>query len=216
LGGLGALGRVDGGQQPTDMASVNALLRRSSQQGRYRRALVDEESYVALRLGQCQRQAQRGQRGRDVAPRLMSDGLKNQDFEQASGPLPLLRRLSKVLQKSGGVVEGIIGALGRVRGQEHPGEGDVLELAQVAEVVPSRETSLTRPAEGFIPTAEGDPHPRPQRRDRPDVGGEVTRVVPLGLVEQIQGAAQVPLSLPDSRQRDAPAVLVLWKAGGHT
>ena len=36
-----------------------------------------------------------------------------------------------------------------IAGQEHPGQGDVLELAQVAEVVLGGQALLTRPVEGF-------------------------------------------------------------------
>ena len=36
-----------------------------------------------------------------------------------------------------------------VTSQEYSGQGDVLELAQVAEVIISRQSLLTRPVEGF-------------------------------------------------------------------
>ena len=79
--------------------------------------------------------------------------------------------------------------LGRVPGQEHPGQGDVLELAQVAELVLDGQAPLTHPAERFTQLALRDPHPRPQRRDRPHVGGEVADVQALRLVEQVERAA---------------------------
>ena len=50
--------------------------------------------------------------------------------------LPFFRRWQEALQEPGRVVHGaVLCALVRVPGQEHPGQGDVLELAQVAEVV---------------------------------------------------------------------------------
>ena len=79
-----------------------------------------------------------------------------------------------------------------VTGQEHPGQRDVLELAQVAEVVLSRQALLTRPAEGFAQPPLRDPHPRLQRRDRAHVRGEVARVPALGLVEQSSAPSRSP------------------------
>ena len=78
--------------------------------------------------------------------------------------------------------------LGRVPGQERPGEGDVLELAQVAELVVDGQAPLPRPAERLGPPALRDQHPRPQRRDRPHVRGEVADVEALRLVEQLERA----------------------------
>ena len=77
----------------------------------------------------------------------------------------------------------------RVPCQEHPGQGDVLELAQVAEVIVSGQTVLTRPAERFTQLAPARPAPvpstpgpaarwgrsRPHRRARPRRAGRVRR-----------------------------------------
>ena len=63
-----------------------------------------------------------------------------------------------------------------VTGEEHPGEGDVLELAQVAELVVDGQAPLPRPAERLADSPCAIQHPRPQRRDRPHVRGEVADV----------------------------------------
>ena len=94
-------------------------------------------------------------------------------------------------------------------GQEHPGQGDVVELAQIAEVVVNRQALLTRPAEGFTQRPLRDQHPGPQGRDRPHVGEVVTHIQALRLVEQVECAAQISFSLPYPSHRDTPAVGVL-------
>ena len=98
-------------------------------------------------------------------------------------------------------------------GQEHPGEGDVLELAQVAEVVLDGEASLTRPAERLTqPPCATHTRARSAETGR-TFGGEVTHVQALRLVEQVERAAQIPFGLPYPRHRDAPAIPVLRQAG---
>ena len=100
-----------------------------------------------------------------------------------------------------------------VSGQEYPGQGDVLELAQVAEVILGRQSLLTRPAEGFTQPALRDPHPCLQRRDRTHIGGKVTHVQALCLVEQVESAVQIALGLPYASHRDTPAIPVLREPG---
>ena len=52
-----------------------------------------------------------------------------------------------------------LGPVGRVPGQQHPGEGDVLELPQVAELVLDGQALLARPAEGRHRRAPARPRP---------------------------------------------------------
>ena len=97
--------------------------------------------------------------------------------------------------------------------QQQPGQGDVLELAQVAEVVVDGQAAARAPSRRASPSLPlRDPHPRPHRRDRPHVGGEVTGVHPLRLVEQVDRTVEVPFGLPDPGHRDPPAVRVLRQA----
>ena len=122
---------------------------------------------------------------------------------------PCFRCLQEALQEPHRLMHGAVCAVARVPGQEHPGQGDVLELAQVAEVVLSGQALLTRPAEGFAQPPLRDPHPCPQRRDRTHIGEEVTHVQALCLVEQVERAVQISLGLPYASHRDAPAIPVL-------
>src|SRR2546429_9828954 len=93
--------------------------------------------------------------------------------------------------------------------QEHPGQSDVLELAQVAEVVRNGEALLTRPVEGFTQPPLGDPHPCLPRRDRTHIGEEVTHIQALCLVEQVESAVQISLGFPYASHGNAPAIPVL-------
>src|SRR5919202_2109546 len=90
-------------------------------------------------------------------------------------------------------------------GQEHPGQGEVLELVEVAEVVMGRQALRTYPIERFTQPALRDPHARLQRCDWPHVGREVTPIPALGLVEQIERALQIALDLPEASHGHAPA-----------
>ena len=100
-----------------------------------------------------------------------------------------------------------------ISGQKYSGQGDVLELAQVAEVILSGQSLLTRPAEGFIQPPLRDPHPCLQRRDRTHIGGKVTHIQALCLVEQVERAVQIALGLPYASHRNAPAIPVLREPG---
>ena len=101
------------------------------------------------------------------------------------------------------------GALAPVLREQQPGQGDVLELAQVAELVLGGQALVARPAEGVVEPTLRDPDPGPQGRDRPHVGGEVADVDPLRVVEQVERTVQVSLGLADPGHRDPPAVRVL-------
>ena len=91
-------------------------------------------------------------------------------------------------------------------------EGDVLELAQVAEVVRGGQTSLPHPAERFTQPPLCDPHPCPHGRDGSHIGEEVTDVQALRLIEQVECAVQISFSLSYPGHRDLPAVPVLRQA----
>src|SRR6266496_6515634 len=97
-----------------------------------------------------------------------------------------------------------------IPGQEHPGQGDVLELVQVAEVVRNGEALLPRPAYGFTHPPLRRPHPCHERRDRTHIGGEVTHIQALCLVEQVESALQIALGLPYPSLSYAPTRPVLW------
>ena len=143
----------------------------------------------------------------------MRERLQHQDLDDASRPAPLFRRQQEALQEPGRLVQGALRTLALVPRQEHPGQGDVLELAQVTEVVIDGQALLTRPAEGFTESALRDPDPCLQRRDRPHVGEEVAHIQALRLVEQVECAAQISFSLAYPGHRDPPAIPVLRQPG---
>ena len=53
--------------------------------------------------------------------------------------------LEQSFQEAGCLCESGRVVLRRVLGEQHPGEGDVLELAQVGEAVGGRQPTITRP-----------------------------------------------------------------------
>src|SRR5262249_53869886 len=58
-----------------------------------------------------------------------------------------------------------------------------------------------------------NPHPCLERRNRPRIRKEVTRVQALRLAQEVERACQIALRLPDASHRDAPAILVLRQSG---
>src|SRR6185437_5956369 len=128
-------------------------------------------------------------------------------------PAPRFRRQQKALQELGRLVPGALRSLAPVPRQEQPGQGDVLELARVAEVVIDGQAMLTGPAESFTESALRDPDPGPRGRDRPHVREEVAHIEALRLVEQVERAAQISFGLPYPRHRHPPAVTVLRQPG---
>ena len=123
------------------------------------------------------------------------------------------RCLQEALQESHCLKHGAVCTVALIPGQEHPGQGDVLELAQVAEVVLGGQALLTRPVEGFTQPTLRDPHPCLQRRDRTHIWEKVTHIQALCLVEQVERAVQIALGLPYASHRDAPAIPVLREPG---
>jgi hypothetical protein len=73
-----------------------------------------------------------------------------------------------------------------ILGDEHPHQGDVLELTQVAEVVINGEAPLTRPSQGF--SSVNLPNPPLQRRYRTHIRDGAPVIEPFRLVEQVESA----------------------------
>ena len=100
--------------------------------------------------------------------------------------------------------------LGRVLGEQDPGQGDVLVLADVGQVVVRGDVRARAPSPG-PPTA--GPAPRAGvlacAGTGPHVGREVADVDALGLLEQRDGAGQVAFGLAQLGAGDPPAVRVL-------
>ena len=200
------LSLAKGRQESAGILRDDPSFRGRLEQGRHRRALVHKDADVALRLGQRQCALQRHKRSRDVALHLVTKRLQHQDFDDTAGSRSVVRGAKKPLQQSHRVRHG-------AAGEKHPGKGDVLELAQVAEVVCNGQPPLTRPAKGFIQPPLRDPHPRLHCRDRTHVGKEVAHVQALCLLEQVERAVQISLSLAYASHGHAPAIRVLRQPG---
>ena len=84
-----------------------------------------------------------------IAPPLVRERPQYTDLDDASRPLALFRRSKEAVQEPGLLVNGALGTLVLISRHEQAGQGDVLELAQVAEVVIDGQALLTRPAESF-------------------------------------------------------------------
>jgi len=85
--------------------------------------------------------------------------------------------------------------------EEQPSQGDVLEFAQVTELVFRRQPRLTSPPAGVPQTPHGNPHAGPQRCKRANVGEEVAHVQALRLLQQSERFAEARKRLSAWRQR---------------
>src|SRR5690348_12503167 len=97
--------------------------------------------------------------------------------------------------------------------QEDSGQGDVLKLAQVAQVVRNGETLLTRPAECFTQLPLRDQQSRHKRRYRPHIWEEISHIQVFCLVEQVKSTVQVSSGLPYASQNNVPTRSIRWKTG---
>ena len=97
-------------------------------------------------------------------------------------------------------------------GEQEPGEGEVLVLAQVGQLVVGVELLLDRPRGGVVQLAAAEPQPGPHRGHRPHVRGVVAVVDPLGLVEQGERGVEIALGLAQPGHHDPPPVRVLRQA----
>ena len=60
---------------------------------------------------------------------LVRERPQDQDLDDASRPLALFRRSQEAVQEPDRLVNGALGTLVLISRHEHPGQGDVLELA---------------------------------------------------------------------------------------
>ena len=128
--------------------------------------------------------------------------------------LALFRRSQEAVQEPDRLVSGALGTLVLVSRHEHPGQGDVLELAQVTEVVIDGQALLTRPAESFTEAALRDPVPVALNAGTGrTLGKKSPTYSALRLVEQVECAVQIPFSLAYPSHRDPPAIPVLRQPG---
>ncbi len=118
--------------------------------------------------------------------------------------------LPETTEEAHGLRPGLLRAsVGCRNREEQPGQGDVLEFAQISEVVLRRQPGLTGPPTSFSKTAHGDPHASSPRRKRADVGEEVAYVEALGLLQQSERIFSTSFGLTQPRHGDPPAIGLL-------
>ena len=209
LSGSKAAGRGPSGprrrQQAADDADRRARFAATLRSAVIGGSLVEEDADVALRLGQpIARRASERRRQVAAACRASARTMR------ISMRLPARRPSSAAASRRASELDARRALSARsLLGEQEPGEGDVLELADVGEVVAAdrpRSRAQRRPPRSR-PCAT-----RPGRmRRRAHVRREVTGVQALGLVEQREGAVQIALGLPDASPGHARAVRILRK-----
>ena len=169
-------------------------------------AFVHKHADVALRLGQLHGPLQRRNGSSDVALHLVAERLHDQNFDDAPGPFPFFCCFLEALQQSHCLTNGVVCPVALISSEQHPRQGNVLKLAQVAEIVLNRQSAVTHPVDGFNQPSLGEPHPYPRRRYGTHIGGEGIHIETLCLVEQVESAVQISLGLPYPSHRHAPAI----------
>ena len=150
------------GQEPTNVVPLGPLSGDGCQQGRHRRSLAERTPGRSLpvRPGSAPAPAAPAHRGCRRRP-----GRTSACSTRISMTLPVLPPASAAASsrcsKSGRLGQRALVAVGRVPRQEHPGQGDVLELPHVRQVVVHGQALLPGPAEGFAHLARARPAPEP-------------------------------------------------------
>lgn len=171
-----------------------------------RRQLVGEHAHHALGCGVAERRRQRRGRRRRVAASVLGERPHDEDLDDAPRPSSPLGGVEQAIQEAGGGVEGALG-------EQQAGEGEVLVLPHVAELVVGREAGGIGPAAGGGEVAAGEPGPGCHRGHRSDRRRHVGVVEPLGLLEELEGSGEIALDLAQPGRHDPPAVRGLGEAG---
>ena len=143
------VGRARDSQNLAGITTCGPLTCERSQQRTHRGALINEDPDVAFWLGQTNRTLEGRKRCRHVSERLMRERLQDQNLDDRPGPPPGLRVRQEPVQESNRALQRLLGTLSPVNRQEDPRQRDVLELAQVTEVIVRRQTMLPYPRERF-------------------------------------------------------------------
>ena len=117
----------------------------------HRFAFVHKDANIAFRLSQGQGAFQRCAGVREVSLRLKREGLQQQDLDGAAQPAAGFCRLQEMPQQPGSLVKGTSLPSVFTGSDEHPGQREVLELAQVADVISHREALARAPISGLRP-----------------------------------------------------------------
>ncbi|MNC44664.1 hypothetical protein D3C75_935810 [compost metagenome] len=85
--------------------------------------------------------------------------LHDKDLDDTPLSFALFCSLEKALQQFHNLNQPTVCTLVLIPGQEHPGQGDVLEFTQIAKIIFSGQVLLPYPVEGFIKPPQLDPNP---------------------------------------------------------
>ncbi len=150
-------------------------------------------------MGENQGAFERGKRCRGVAFCLMSLRQHDQKLDRAAGALAGLGGCQQPVEQGNRRRD-------LVPGDEHPCQGDVLELIQVREIVRDGQAASARPSLSLGQVSLCEIHLCLQRCDRAHIGHRVLDVHPLRGIEQFERRVIVALSLFHAGLRDVPAV----------
>ena len=183
------------------------------EQDGHRGSLSCEQAHEAFWFGQSQGTLELRQGTWGVAVGLVGEGLEDEDLDGRARPSAGLRGGQQPRQQGEGREQVVAGTGGGMPGQQDPGQGHVLVLAQVGQVVVGGDASVRRPAEGFVLIPVGSEKAGAHGGHRPHVGREVAGVHAVRLVEQGERGGRVPLAFLQPGHGDAPAVGVLRQPG---
>ena len=192
------------------MVAEAAVLIGGAQQRDHGLAFVEKEPDVAPWFGGLAQGSLQSIEGRRPVPlRLVGEGLHHEDLDEASTSCGFFGGLEQPVQQADCLADRAGVPVHAVLRDEQTHQSEVVELAQVADVVHGGQAAFAGPLGSLRELALGDPDARPHRRDRPYVREEAAPVAKLSLVEQVDGSLQVTLGFPDSCHGHEPPVPVL-------
>lgn len=165
---------VESLQNAARVGRETALLGGSFEQVSHGGAFVQEDADVTLRLGKCECSIERLRGGGTIAGGSRGEGAQNEQLNDAAVPSAIFGRLQEPVDKTQCRLRVGTAAVELRSGGEHSGEGDVLELAQVGELIIGRETAVSRPGVRVLDAPVAKPESCAKRRDGPNLREEIT------------------------------------------
>jgi len=192
------------GEQTGGVLATDSRRNGRAQESVHRVPFFGKQTRVALRFGQCHCSPKGGKAGGWIAPLGQRDRLKHEELDNGSGPASRLGGSQQAPQQVLGFIERVFFPRALELGDEHPDEGDVVKLVEIAELVAARQALIADPIECLGEPTLQDPSTDLHGANRTDIWDRSAHKQGLALLEPLDRAIQVAPRDQQSRVSTAP------------